>query len=76
MIAETFLQLLKDPGHWLFEVTTDLIIGGLFGAIVWPRIKAHFHHDDEVIEKTTTQHFHEDLEMFERTGSNEELHQG
>lgn len=44
MIDET-LHLLTDGAHWVFEAITDLVFGVLGGAVLWPRIKAHFHRD-------------------------------
>lgn len=40
-----FLHLLSDLPHWGFEIVTDLVIGGIGGAVIWPRIKAHLHRD-------------------------------
>ena len=44
-----FLHLLADPAHWLFEGVSDLVLGVLFGAVIWPRIRAHFHRDIEAV---------------------------
>lgn len=49
ILLESFSYLLRDPGHWGFE----LLVGGIemllfdlmIGAILWPRIKAHIHRD-------------------------------
>lgn len=45
MIAETYFQLLRDPAHWLFELTLVVLFDGLLGILVWPRIRDHFHRD-------------------------------
>lgn len=45
MLAETYMQLLKDPAHWLFELTLVVIFDGLIGLLVWPRIRDHLHRD-------------------------------
>lgn len=47
MIAETFWDLLKSPGHWYFELFLMFIFDVLIGLILWPRIKKHIHHDVE-----------------------------
>lgn len=54
MIAETYLQLMKDPAHWAFEITTMLLIDGVLAGLAWPMIKravrSHdkkVHHDGE-----------------------------
>lgn len=56
ILAETFVELIKDPSHWMFEGVTDLIFAGA-GAIVaraWVKahdIRAHGHkHCEDVHE--------------------------
>jgi len=52
MIAsETFWELLKSPGHWLFEAFTDVVFGFILGGIVWPKIQAHIHRDIKNVDK-------------------------
>ena len=53
-----FLHLLANPAHWLFEGVSDLVIGVLFGAVVWPRIRAHFHRDIDSAEIRIDEHLH------------------
>ena len=36
---ESFLDLLRDPSHWAFEITVNLTLDGLIGVILWPRIR-------------------------------------
>lgn len=53
-----FLHLLANPAHWLFEGVSDLVIGVLFGAVVWPRIRAHFHRDIDRAAIQVDEHLH------------------
>lgn len=57
ILAETYWELMKDPAHWLFELTLIVIFDVIIGAIAWPFIKrwikehdrkkhAHQHCDD------------------------------
>lgn len=39
MIAETYWELMKDPSHWLFELTLLALFDGLIGALAWPLVK-------------------------------------
>lgn len=45
---ETFWVLLHDRAHWEFEgflmVLDNLVIGGLFLGLIWPKIKKHWRH--------------------------------
>lgn len=34
-----YLELLKSPGHWMFEITLMLIFDFIIGIIIWPIIK-------------------------------------
>lgn len=45
MVCESFWVLFRDPGHWLFELFLIALFDGIIGAILWPRIKRHFHRD-------------------------------
>lgn len=40
-----YLELLRDPAHWAFELTLVALIDGIIGVLVWPRIKRHIHRD-------------------------------
>lgn len=54
---ETFLELVKDPAHWEFEILLIVIFDVLIGLIIWPFIrKALVHHKSD----------HERLEDLER----------
>jgi len=50
---EPMLALLRDPNHLAFEAITGigqtLVINVLVLALVWPRIRAHFHRDIDSI---------------------------
>jgi hypothetical protein len=49
---ETFLTLLKDPNHWLFELLLIFIFDGVIGLILWPLLKSkalHHESDDQKI---------------------------
>lgn len=63
-IAETYFDLLKDPNHWMFELTIEGLtgfFGYLIGRKVWRR-KLH-DHDVDVhgipCKDTTGSHQHE-----------------
>ena len=54
---ETFLDLLKDPAHWYFELLLIVIFDVIIGLLIWPSIqKALIHHKSD----------HERLEDLER----------
>jgi len=54
---ETFLDLLKDPAHWYFELLLIVIFDVIIGLLIWPFIqKALIHHKSD----------HERLEDLER----------
>ena len=39
ILAETYIDLLTDVNHWLFELTTDIIFTGILALPFWPAIK-------------------------------------
>ncbi len=41
---ESFLDLLKDPAHWEFEIFLILIFDVLLGAIIWPFARGGLRH--------------------------------
>lgn len=47
--AESYMDLLTDVNHWLFELTLQLIfdvgVGIVVLKVIWPRIRTHFHQD-------------------------------
>ena len=47
VLAETYVELLKDPNHWLFELTLIAIFDGLIGAIAYPLVKRWLKNHDE-----------------------------
>lgn len=47
IVAETFMELVKDPNHWLFELMLMMIFDGLIGAILYPRFKRWLKNHDE-----------------------------
>lgn len=45
-----FWELVRDPNHWGFELLVTLLVDGIFGALIWPRIRrwrAHHKQDDK-----------------------------
>lgn len=38
-LAETYMELMKDPSHWAFEITLIIIFDVIIGMIAWPLIK-------------------------------------
>lgn len=42
---ESFMDLLRDPNHWGFELFLMLLFDVLIGALAWPAIKRHIHAD-------------------------------
>jgi hypothetical protein len=39
---ETFLDLLSDPAHWLFELFLMALFDGVIGIILWPPLRRTF----------------------------------
>lgn len=56
MIAETYWELMRDPAHWLFEITLIVIFDLLIGALLWPFIKRW------IAEHDRKKHAHEHCE--------------
>ena len=53
MEHETFFTLITSAAHWELELFIMIVVDGIIGALVWPRIKRFFvHHrsDDNKIE--------------------------
>lgn len=46
-VAETFVELVKDPNHWLFEIMLMVLFDGLVGALAWPYVKQAVRKHDE-----------------------------
>ena len=44
---EEYIHLLKNPAHWLFEITVEIVIGGLILSIIWPKLKQVLKHLEE-----------------------------
>lgn len=38
-LSETYIELLKDPAHWAFEITLIVIFDVLLGMVLWPFAK-------------------------------------
>ena len=54
---QTFLDLLRDPAHWEFELFLIFVFDVIVGLIIWPYVqKALVHHKSD----------HERLEDLER----------
>lgn len=52
MEHETFLSLVCDPNHWLFELMLMALFDGLVGMILWPcfrRFALHHRKDDNKV---------------------------
>lgn len=47
IVAETALQLLQDPNHWIFEAVTDLVFGAAGAVIARPLIRRAIRRHDE-----------------------------
>lgn len=46
---QQYVELLRNPAHWLFELTLMVVVDLLLLAIVWPRIQSWIkRHDKEV----------------------------
>lgn len=45
MLAETYWELMRDPSHWFFELTLEVLTSLVFGFVVaklaWPRFKRY-----------------------------------
>jgi hypothetical protein len=54
MIAETYLQLLTDLPHWLFELTVEAVTFLAGAAWAWARVKRHIHEDLDALEERLT----------------------
>ena len=60
MLAETYLELLTDPGHWAFELTVEAVTFAAGAAWGWARVKRHVHRDiDRAVRDLERQHKHE-----------------
>lgn len=46
MLGE-YLNILKDPAHWLFEITLILLFDVIIGLIVWPKVTKILKHLEE-----------------------------
>ena len=44
---QEYLELLKNPAHWLFEITVEIVIGGIVLSVIWPKIKQILEHLDK-----------------------------
>lgn len=51
---ETFMSLVRSPGHWAFELFLMAVVDGLIGCLLWPHIKRFGRHhksdDDRLAE--------------------------
>lgn len=48
IIGETFIELVKDPNHWLFEIMLMVIFDGLLAGILYPLFRRWLQaHDDK-----------------------------
>jgi len=47
-----FVELVKSPGHWMFEIMLMIIFDGVIGIMIWPFIK-HLWDDHKKFHKIT-----------------------
>lgn len=47
IVAETFVELLKNPGHWEFEIFTTIVQDVVLLGLAWPAIKRAVRRHDE-----------------------------
>lgn len=47
VLAETFIELLGNAGHWEFEIFGMIIFDGLLGAVTFPFVKRWIKKHDE-----------------------------
>lgn len=47
VVGETFIELVKDPAHWEFEIMLMAIFDGLIGALAYPMFKRWLKAHDE-----------------------------
>jgi len=73
MIAETYLELLTDIPHWMFELTVEAVTFALGVAWGWARVKRHIHDDISEAEQRITAHLEDDMDAVDRA---KERHQG
>jgi hypothetical protein len=45
LASESYLTLMRDPAHWLFEITVEIVTGLV---ITWPIRRFVRHHDRRV----------------------------
>jgi hypothetical protein len=65
--TETFLTLLKDPNHWLFELFLMALFDGLIGMLAWPFVRKHWlEHADNHHDQPTVQELLERIKELER----------
>lgn len=41
---ETYWELIRDPAHWLLELTIMALFDGVIGALLWPWLRKHYGH--------------------------------
>lgn len=46
-MQEEFIELIKSPAHWLFELTIVFIFDIILGILIWPKIKEILRHLDK-----------------------------
>lgn len=46
-LSETYWELMRDPAHWLFEITLILIFDVIIGMVAWPFVKKWIKNHDE-----------------------------
>ena len=44
---EEFIELIKSPAHWIFEILLIIIFDGIIGILIWPKIREVIKHLDK-----------------------------
>lgn len=65
MIGETYWTLMRDPAHWLFELTLEALTFGAGAAWAWVRVRRHIHRDVDDAVRMVEQHMHDDMATLE-----------
>lgn len=48
MLAETYWELLRDPAHWLFEITLIIVFDVLLAGLLYPAFKSWLANHDRI----------------------------
>lgn len=42
-----FIELIKSPAHWIFEIMLIILFDGIIGLLIWPKVKKILEHLDK-----------------------------